>query len=161
MTLPRRHSSLLDPVRPPDISRSFHKHLMPNTLTWKPSGLWVKSAVAVLLLNESQRYFTYILRSGSSLSISHSVHDDAFCPLSILHFLSERLHKVKCIVYRFIWNSSWANPVWNVTEGYGTMLQHFGTFRNAASTSETLPWNRGATWGKIKLISGVTSVFKS
>lgn len=28
------------------------------------------------------------------------------------------------------------------------MLQHVGTIRDAASTSETLPGNSGATWGE-------------
>lgn len=101
-----------------------------------PKAFWVVGET------QEQWSFTYY-------SIDCSVYKNALLPLLLQCSFWKGLLKACYTVYRFIWNSSWSGPVWNVTQGYGTMFQHIGTIRNAAATFETLPWNSGAAWGKI------------
>lgn len=104
----------------------------------------------ILLAQKAARLQVKLNHVDFTCSVYCSVHENALLSTFAAVFaVRKKLLKVKYVSYRFIWNSAWSGPVWNVTKGHGTMLQHVRTIRNVASTFEALPWNGGATWGEI------------
>lgn len=92
---PRHHSSLLDPMRPPDISYAQYSDL---------EAFQVVGETAVVPFDwVNTKYTSLGIEAGPSLSLSPSVHDDALLSALRLHFLFWKI-KVKCCIQVY-WNS--------------------------------------------------------